>query len=124
VLATGRDPASSPGLQKLAEKYADKLITTSLEASDPNSVVKWAAELKDSGRIPHVDVSDMLCCQERLLLSVCANCNLMMVPRRPVERYQSCGSWALSSMPSSYTNCRGISYHAASRCSRHVAARQ
>lgn len=56
VLATGRDPSTSPGLQKLAEQYGDKLITTSLEASDPASVVQWAAAVKDSGRIPHVDV--------------------------------------------------------------------
>jgi hypothetical protein len=74
VLATGRDPASSPGLQKLAEQYGDKLITTSLEASDPNSVVKWAAALKDSGHIPHVDVSDILCCEEHLLLIRSAAC--------------------------------------------------
>ncbi|KAF6254979.1 hypothetical protein COO60DRAFT_262243 [Scenedesmus sp. NREL 46B-D3] len=56
VLATGRDPSSSAGLQKLAEQYGDKLITTSMEASDPDSVVQWAATLKESGRIPHVDV--------------------------------------------------------------------
>jgi NAD(P)-dependent dehydrogenase (short-subunit alcohol dehydrogenase family) len=57
VLATGRDPSSSPGLQKLAEQYGDKLITTSLEASDPGSIVQWAAAVKESSRIPHVDVS-------------------------------------------------------------------
>eukprot|EP00882_Tetradesmus_deserticola_P003546 GHRQ01003754.1.p1 GENE.GHRQ01003754.1~~GHRQ01003754.1.p1 ORF type:complete len:251 (+),score=81.52 GHRQ01003754.1:491-1243(+) len=56
VLATGRDPSSSPGLQKLTEQYGDKLITASMDASDPDSVVQWAAALKEGGRIPHVDV--------------------------------------------------------------------
>jgi transketolase C-terminal domain/subunit len=60
VVATGRDPSSSPGLQQLAEKHGDKLITMSMEASDPSSVVQWAAALKEGGRIPHVDVS---CCK-------------------------------------------------------------
>lgn len=57
VVATGRDPASSPGLQQLAQQYGDKLILTTLEAADPNSIAQWAAKLKQAGRVQHIDVS-------------------------------------------------------------------
>jgi enoyl-[acyl-carrier-protein] reductase (NADH) len=55
VVATARDPSSSPGLSELGQQYGDKLLLTSLEAASEGGIAEWAAQLK--GKVSHIDVS-------------------------------------------------------------------
>jgi NAD(P)-dependent dehydrogenase (short-subunit alcohol dehydrogenase family) len=58
VVATARDPSSSPGLSALSQQYGDKLLLTSLEAAREAGIADWAAQLK--GKLSHIDVSGWL----------------------------------------------------------------
>jgi NAD(P)-dependent dehydrogenase (short-subunit alcohol dehydrogenase family) len=54
VIATSRDPGSSQGLQQLAEKFPDRLVTYPMDVTDMKSITACSKAVKE--RFGHLNL--------------------------------------------------------------------